>query len=155
MFLQDIKNTIKSFQWPVYIIMFFLAGSKRNLDKPTEDTNHDNSNNDTPKKQDDDETMQDSSILSERRRALFEPLEPLTGARTSAESLLPPPDFDSANYPRGWLIGKKRKLVNVDVVESMRRIAVQEMNRKVFSLLYNACYSIPFKTSSRGICNMN
>ncbi|KAJ0735952.1 putative protein heading date repressor 1 [Helianthus annuus] len=33
-------------------------------------------------------------------------------------------------YPRGWLIGKKRKLVNVDVVESMRRIAVQEMNRK-------------------------
>jgi hypothetical protein len=45
--------------------------------------------------------------------------------------LLPPPDFESANYPKGWLIGKKRKLVNVDVVESMRRIAVQEMNRKV------------------------
>ncbi|KAJ7962728.1 putative Snf1-related kinase interactor 1 [Quillaja saponaria] len=33
-------------------------------------------------------------------------------------------------YPKGWLIGKKRKLVNVDVVEKMRRIAVQEMNRK-------------------------
>ncbi|KAJ0872713.1 putative protein heading date repressor 1 [Helianthus annuus] len=47
----------------------------------------------------------------------------LNGRRPSAESLLPPPDFDSA-------IGKKRKLVNVDVVESMRRIAVQEMNRK-------------------------
>ncbi|KAJ0755340.1 putative protein heading date repressor 1 [Helianthus annuus] len=65
--------------------------------------------------------------------ALFEPLEPimdLNGRRPSAESLLPPPDFDSASYPRGWLIGKKRKLVNVDVVESMRRIAVQEMNRK-------------------------
>ncbi|KAJ0536798.1 putative protein heading date repressor 1 [Helianthus annuus] len=72
-------------------------------------------------------------VLSEKRKALFEPLEPimdLNGRRPSAESLLPPPDFDSASYPRGWLIGKKRKLVNVDVVESMRRIAVQEMNRK-------------------------
>ncbi|KAJ6393008.1 hypothetical protein OIU77_022478 [Salix suchowensis] len=71
--------------------------------------------------------------LSERRKALFEPLEPVTdinGKRSSAESLLPPPDFDAASYPKGWLIGKKRKLVNVDVVESMRRIAVQEMNRK-------------------------
>ncbi|XP_051147622.1 protein HEADING DATE REPRESSOR 1 isoform X1 [Andrographis paniculata] len=71
--------------------------------------------------------------LSEKRKALFEPLEPVTnvnGKRPSAESLLPPPDFESASYPRGWLIGKKRKLVNVDVVESMRRIAVQEMNRK-------------------------
>ncbi|XP_045787327.1 protein HEADING DATE REPRESSOR 1 [Trifolium pratense] len=80
--------------------------------------------------------MQDStevSELSERRKALFEPLEPIkniNGRRPSAESLLPPPDFESANYPKGWLIGKKRKLVNVDVVESMRRIAVQEMNRK-------------------------
>ncbi|KAJ0231761.1 Snf1 kinase interactor-like protein [Hirschfeldia incana] len=73
-------------------------------------------------------------ILSEKRKALFEPLEPITnlnGKRpTDADSLLPPPDFESANYPKGWLIGKKRKLVNVDVVESMRRIAVQEMNRK-------------------------
>ncbi|XP_073017952.1 protein HEADING DATE REPRESSOR 1-like [Primulina eburnea] len=43
---------------------------------------------------------------------------------------LPHPDFESASYPKGWMIGKKRKLVNVDVVESMRRIAVQEMNRK-------------------------
>lgn len=71
--------------------------------------------------------------LSDRRKALFEPLEPLgniSGRGTSAESLLPPPDFDSAAYPKGWLIGKKRKLVNVDVVESMRRIAIQEMNRK-------------------------
>lgn len=74
-----------------------------------------------------------ASLLSEKRKALFEPLEPITninGKRPSAESLLPPPDFDSASYPRGWLIGKKRKLVNVDVVESMRRIAIQEMNRK-------------------------
>lgn len=81
--------------------------------------------------------MEDSSTvseLSERRKALFEPLEPIediNGRRPSAESLLPPPDFESPNYPKGWLIGKKRKLVNVDVVESMRRIAVQEMNRKV------------------------
>lgn len=83
-----------------------------------------------------DEKMEESTpptILSEKRKALFEPLEPimdLNGRRPSAESLLPPPDFDTASYPRGWLIGKKRKLVNVDVVESMRRIAVQEMNRK-------------------------
>ncbi|KAL0380331.1 UNVERIFIED_CONTAM: protein HEADING DATE REPRESSOR 1 [Sesamum angustifolium] len=73
------------------------------------------------------------SVLSEKRKALFEPLEPVSntnGKRPSAESLLPPPDFESASYPKGWLIGKKRKLVNVDVVESMRRIAVQEMNRK-------------------------
>ncbi|KAI4329418.1 hypothetical protein L6164_021684 [Bauhinia variegata] len=82
------------------------------------------------------EETQDSTavpVLSERRKALFEPLEPITninGKRPSNESLLPPPDFESANYPKGWLIGKKRKLVNVDVVESMRRIAVQEMNRK-------------------------
>lgn len=73
------------------------------------------------------------TILSEKRKALFEPLEPVSinGRRPTAESLLPPPDFDEASYPRGWLVGKKRKLVNVDVVESMRRIAVQEMNRKV------------------------
>lgn len=75
-------------------------------------------------------------VLSEKRKALFEPLEPITninGRRTAAELLLPPPDFDAASYPKGWLIGKKRKLVNVDVVESMRRIAVQEMNRKATS----------------------
>uniref|UniRef100_A0A1J3EX86 Protein HEADING DATE REPRESSOR 1 n=1 Tax=Noccaea caerulescens TaxID=107243 RepID=A0A1J3EX86_NOCCA len=80
------------------------------------------------------EPMNTTPVLSEKRKALFEPLEPITnlnGKRpTAADSLLPPPDFESANYPKGWLIGKKRKLVNVDVVESMRRIAVQEMNRK-------------------------
>lgn len=72
--------------------------------------------------------------LSEKRKALFEPLEPTNckRERISNEDLLPPPDFDDTSYPKGWLIGKKRKLVNVDVVESMRRIAVQEMNRKVF-----------------------
>ncbi|KAI4325211.1 hypothetical protein MLD38_030628 [Melastoma candidum] len=75
----------------------------------------------------------DTAPLSERRKALFEPLEPIGSAKgrhPTAESLLPPPDFDAATYPRGWLVGKKRKLVNVDVVESMRRIAVQEINRK-------------------------
>lgn len=80
------------------------------------------------------EPMTTTPLLSEKRKALFEPLEPITnlnGKRpTAADSLLPPPDFETANYPKGWLIGKKRKLVNVDVVESMRRIAVQEMNRK-------------------------
>ncbi|CAI9280694.1 unnamed protein product [Lactuca saligna] len=105
---------------------------KDNIKDSTEDkdkTNDDNNNNDDSI----DEKMEETSILSEKRKALFEPLEPimdLNGRRPSAESLLPPPDFDSASYPRGWLIGKKRKLVNVDVVESMRRIAVQEMNRK-------------------------
>ncbi|KAH9320263.1 hypothetical protein KI387_022032, partial [Taxus chinensis] len=66
--------------------------------------------------------------LSERRRALFEPLGSTKGHDNS--NLLPPPDFDAATYPKGWVVGKKRKLVNVDVVESMRRIAIQEMNRK-------------------------
>ncbi|KAL0010919.1 hypothetical protein SO802_006027 [Lithocarpus litseifolius] len=110
------------------------SASSMNIDKVTEDTA-----DETPNKQEEpliEEKAQDStesSMLSERRKALFEPLEPITninGRRPSAESLLPPPDFDSTNYPKGWLIGKKRKLVNVDVVESMRRIAVQEMNRK-------------------------
>ncbi|KAG0482040.1 hypothetical protein HPP92_010124 [Vanilla planifolia] len=73
--------------------------------------------------------------LSARRQALFEPLLPTRGnangkSCTLAEELLPPPDFDTTFYPKGWLVGKKRKLVNVDVVESMRRIAIQEMNRK-------------------------
>ncbi|XP_065865367.1 protein HEADING DATE REPRESSOR 1 isoform X2 [Euphorbia lathyris] len=117
-----------------------LAGdqvpSGRNLDKVTNQTA-----NQTPTKQeespnDNDDKMEESDAtleLSERRKALFEPLEPvknINGRRPFAESLLPPPDFDEATYPKGWLIGKKRKLVNVDVVESMRRIAVQEMNRK-------------------------
>eukprot|EP00249_Psilotum_nudum_P012909 c24041_g2_i1 orf=423-1088(+) len=69
-------------------------------------------------------------VLSERRRALFEPLVPKRKRGRSPESLLPPPDFEATSYPRGWVVGKKRKLVNVDVVESMRRIAVHEMNRK-------------------------
>ncbi|GAV71459.1 hypothetical protein CFOL_v3_14953 [Cephalotus follicularis] len=108
------------------------SASGRNLDKVIED-----SANKTPTKQEEtpnEVKMQEDStpvaVLSERRKALFQPLEPTNGVRPSAESLLPPPDFDSANYPKGWLIGKKRKLVNVDVVESMRRIAVHEMNRK-------------------------
>lgn len=88
------------------------------------------------------EPMTTTPLLSEKRKALFEPLEPITylnGKRpTAADSLLPPPDFETANYPKGWLIGKKRKLVNVDVVESMRRIAVQEMNRKVSQPIHNA-----------------
>ncbi|KAH7404812.1 hypothetical protein KP509_15G044300 [Ceratopteris richardii] len=71
---------------------------------------------------------EDVEMMSERRRALFEPLAP--NYVKSIDSFLPPPDFETASYPRGWVIGKKRKLVNVDVVESMRLIAVQEMNRK-------------------------
>ncbi|XP_031385130.1 protein HEADING DATE REPRESSOR 1 isoform X2 [Punica granatum] len=111
------------------------SASGRGLDEAAADI----AKNNAPEKQENvlvDEKMQDSTQtpeLSERRKALFEPLEPpesIKGRRPSAETLLPPPDFDSASYPKGWLIGKKRKLVNVDVVESMRRIAVQEMNRK-------------------------
>ncbi|XP_050286817.1 protein HEADING DATE REPRESSOR 1 isoform X2 [Quercus robur] len=114
--------------------IFWKSRKRSSSDKVTEDTA-----DETPNKQEEpliEEKAQDStesSMISERRKALFEPLEPITninGRRPSAESLLPPPDFDSTNYPKGWLIGKKRKLVNVDVVESMRRIAVQEMNRK-------------------------
>ncbi|KAM1011587.1 hypothetical protein ACFX13_047680 [Malus domestica] len=110
------------------------SASGRNIDKVTEDIA-----SDSPDKQEASitkEEMQDvttAAELSERRKALFEPLEPITninGKRPSAESLLPPPDFDATTYPKGWLIGKKRKLVNVDVVEKMRRIAVHEMNRK-------------------------
>ncbi|XP_056176183.1 protein HEADING DATE REPRESSOR 1 isoform X2 [Syzygium oleosum] len=110
------------------------SANARNFDKTMADA-ADN----TPTKQEEmtmDEKMQDStplSVLSVKRKALFEPLEPIkdiNSGRPSAESLLPPPDFDTASYPRGWLVGKKRKLVNVDVVESMRRIAIQEMNRK-------------------------
>lgn len=108
------------------------SATLKKVDKVTDDADK------SPPKQEetpDEEMEQDSapaSILSEKRKALFEPLEPVSinGRRPTAESLLPPPDFDEASYPRGWLIGKKRKLVNVDVVESMRRIAVQEMNRK-------------------------
>ncbi|KAL4368579.1 hypothetical protein GQ457_05G025410 [Hibiscus cannabinus] len=112
------------------------SASGRNLDPVTQEETA----NVTPTKQEEQTLDQDNapdsataSELSERRKALFEPLEPIkniNGRRPSAESLLPPPDFDAASYPKGWLIGKKRKLVNVDVVESMRRIAVQEMNRK-------------------------
>ncbi|KAI3773489.1 hypothetical protein L1987_48019 [Smallanthus sonchifolius] len=110
------------------------SASSKNLHKDiTNDVSETSENKDDELN---DEKMEESTpptVLSEKRKALFEPLEPimdLNGRRPSAESLLPPPDFDSASYPRGWLIGKKRKLVNVDVVESMRRIAVQEMNRK-------------------------
>ncbi|XP_038717340.1 protein HEADING DATE REPRESSOR 1-like isoform X2 [Tripterygium wilfordii] len=111
---------------------FFPTASGRMLNDVKEEIVHE-----TPSKQEttpNDEKMEEptptSAELSERRKALFEPLEPANGRKPSNESLLPPPDFDAASYPRGWLVGKKRKLVNVDVVESMRRIAVQEMNRK-------------------------
>ncbi|KAM0003560.1 putative protein heading date repressor 1 [Helianthus debilis subsp. tardiflorus] len=107
------------------------SASMKNLNKDNKDE-ADKTTEEEEKVRDD--VMEEPPVvLSEKRKALFEPLEPimdLNGRRPSAESLLPPPDFDSASYPRGWLIGKKRKLVNVDVVESMRRIAVQEMNRK-------------------------
>lgn len=49
------------------------------------------------------ETMQESTAIpeiSEHRKALFKPLEPITiGQRPSNESLHPPPDFDPTNYP--------------------------------------------------------
>lgn len=121
--------------------VFFLTASGRNLDKVTEE--HDSATKTCDKQHEESHCNNDELVhdletvipeLSERRKALFEPLEPvknINGRRPLAESLLPPPDFDTADYPRGWLIGKKRKLVNVDVVESMRRIAIQEMNRKV------------------------
>ncbi|GJU75229.1 heading date repressor 1-like protein isoform X1 [Tanacetum coccineum] len=112
------------------------SASMKILDKDitddTADKTAENKENSTDDKME--ETTPPPTVLSEKRKALFEPLEPIMDlngrAASSAESLLPPPDFDTASYPRGWLIGKKRKLVNVDVVESMRRIAVQEMNRK-------------------------
>ncbi|KAM7256201.1 hypothetical protein ACFE04_011942 [Oxalis oulophora] len=114
------------------------SASGRNLDEVTKDNSADKTPTKSEEEAPEDENMdQDSTpppVLSERRKALFEPLEPmdnnLNNRRLLNESLLPPPDFDSTTYPKGWLIGKKRKLVNVDVVESMRRIAVQEMNRK-------------------------
>ncbi|XP_004303225.1 PREDICTED: uncharacterized protein LOC101296401 isoform X1 [Fragaria vesca subsp. vesca] len=108
----------------------------RTIEKVTEDTANNAPNKQEEHTEPDEDMLQDSTAapeLSERRKALFEPLEPTmnsNGKRPSAESLLPPPDFDSSSYPKGWLIGKKRKLVNVDVVEKMRRIAIQEMNRK-------------------------
>lgn len=81
---------------------------------------------------DHDIVMREDLNMTDRRRALFEPLGPaFRGPRDAEdETMLPPPDFETASYPRGWVVGKKRKLVNVDVVESMRRIAVHEMNRK-------------------------
>ncbi|KAG9454018.1 hypothetical protein H6P81_006922 [Aristolochia fimbriata] len=70
-----------------------------------------------------DHSQEGPAPMSERRKALFEPLEPVNNLNKqimSNEMLLPPPDFDSTAYPKGWLVGKKRKLVNVDVVESAR-----------------------------------
>ena len=115
------------------------AMKEGNLDNSTKEesltTISDQSKDSTMQDAEDDQLKEDDpkAGLSERRKALFEPLEPIKGGsvRTPAEVLLPPPDFDSTSYPKGWLLGKRRKLVNVDVVESMRRIAVQEMNRKV------------------------
>ena len=114
-----------------------IAASMKNLDKDITDDTADKTAEKKENSTDDkmEETTPPPTVLSEKCKAHFEPLEPimdLNGRVDSlAESLLPPPDFDSTSYPCGWLIGKKRKLVNVDVVESMSRIAVQEMNRKV------------------------
>lgn len=133
-----------------YLIINLPAVSVKNINEAGDGSGGDKS----PDKQqessaeDKQQELNSLSILSEKRKALFEPLEPVTntnGKRPSAESLLPPPDFESASYPRGWLIGKKRKLVNVDVVESMRRIAVQEMNRKV--LFWNDVFGCSSLTS--------
>ncbi|XP_057767764.1 protein HEADING DATE REPRESSOR 1 [Salvia miltiorrhiza] len=110
-----------------------LAGSVKNTNETLDGLSSDKTPEKQPELSAEDKLQEELNSLSEKRKALFEPLEPVinaNGKRPSAESLLPPPDFESASYPKGWLIGKKRKLVNVDVVESMRRIAVQEMNRK-------------------------
>ncbi|KAJ7554950.1 hypothetical protein O6H91_05G016800 [Diphasiastrum complanatum] len=74
------------------------------------------------------EPQGDESSVAKRKRALFDPVT--SRSFPNVDGLLPPPDFEATSYPQGWVIGKKRKLVNVDVVESMRRIAVHEMNRK-------------------------
>ncbi|PKA65477.1 hypothetical protein AXF42_Ash005811 [Apostasia shenzhenica] len=116
----------------------FFAASSRSLENAFREegrkTTFSDSWKETPSTPSNDKAMQeDKKVLSDRRRALFEPLQPVRGPmdlRNPAEELLPPPDFDSTSYPKGWLVGKKRKLVNIDVVESMRRIAIQEMNRK-------------------------
>lgn len=135
----------------------FPAVNPKNANEAVDGASADNK---TPEKQQEssaEETQQEPNsffILSEKRKALFEPLEPVSnanGKRPSAESLLPPPDFESASYPKGWLIGKKRKLVNVDVVESMRRIAVQEMNRKVMFLSHFIKRIIPYIINDYGL----
>ncbi|KAK0596228.1 hypothetical protein LWI29_013867 [Acer saccharum] len=67
--------------------------------------------NETPTKQEEtpneEKEMEPVSVteLSERRKALFEPLEPANGRILSAESLLPP-QTDSSHYPKGWLLGR-------------------------------------------------
>lgn len=67
--------------------------------------------------------------LTQRKMELFEPLGPKR--RHDNNSLLPPPNFDATTYMSRWVVGKKRKLVNVDVVESTRHIIVHEMNMNV------------------------
>ncbi|XP_059291626.1 protein HEADING DATE REPRESSOR 1 [Lycium barbarum] len=135
---QKMEGILEGFS-PVTSTPVFWKSRKRSASVKNLDNQVTAKADETPQKQEEssaDEKMQESqpsTELTERRKALFEPLEPVTnanGRRPSAESLLPPPDFDAACYPKGWLAGKRRKLVNVDVVESMRRIALQEMNRK-------------------------
>ncbi|GER54117.1 F23A5.30 protein [Striga asiatica] len=113
---------------PVYSAPLLWKSRKRSTANTEKNTNEalDKPSTDQEKL----ELAKNISIISEKRKALFEPVNSMNGKRPSAESLIPPPDFEPSSYPKGWLIGKKRKLVNVDVVESMRRIAVQEMNRK-------------------------
>ncbi|XP_044496761.1 protein HEADING DATE REPRESSOR 1-like [Mangifera indica] len=120
---------------PVSTTRIFWKSRKRSASGRNLDITEDTANETTTKQKENSETQKELEpisyrMLSERRKALFEPLDPSNGRGSSAETLLPPPDFDAACYPKGWLIGKKRKLVNVDVVESMRRVAVLEMNRK-------------------------
>ncbi|KAL2645413.1 hypothetical protein R1flu_013000 [Riccia fluitans] len=73
---------------------------------------------------------------SSRRRTVFERLRPATGGPRDEDSspapggLIPPPDFEHESYSRGWVSGKKHKLVNVDAVHNMRKIAMDEMKRK-------------------------
>ncbi|KAJ0075432.1 hypothetical protein Patl1_34822 [Pistacia atlantica] len=133
----DVKKTdvaLTGFS-PASTPRIFWKSRKRSASGMSLDITEDTANETPAKERETSETEKElepipDTMLSERRKALFEPLDPTNGRRSSAETLLPPPDFDASCYPKGWLIGKKRKLVNVDVVESMRRVAVQEMNRK-------------------------
>ncbi|KVI06093.1 hypothetical protein Ccrd_015565 [Cynara cardunculus var. scolymus] len=121
-------KAMKRFEPRLYLCRASMKNLYKNVTDEADKTSEKKEENSSDEKM---EETTPPTVLSEKRKALFEPLEPimdLNGRRPSAESLLPPPDFDSASYPRGWLIGKKRKLVNVDVVESMRRIADREID---------------------------
>ena len=141
-------NYLDRFLAPLNSLILFLIVNERSSEKASEDDSNHTKESSSSMITDEMAAENPIPLLSDRRRALFEPLAPAAGGRISNEDLLPPPDFDAMNYPKGWVVGKKRKLVNVDVVESMRRIAVQEMNRKVRNLSRCLTLSLPLFISS-------